>query len=110
MLETMAKHIDKAIHVNSVLKCFIKLFLRITLTALFEQSPSNRLRGFYEGTESLNVKGIILDDSAFGIILKSSLITNISRFLPASFRRNQERFNVCFKLLFIVSHRIYSPF
>ena len=104
VFESMAKHIHKTIHVNGVLECLIKLFLRIALAALLKQRPSHRLGVLHKSAECLNIKGIVLDDTTFGIILKTCPITGIGGSLPTAFRGNQKRFNIRFKLFFIISH------
>ena len=88
VLETVAEHVDKPVHINGVLESFIELLLWVALAALFKQSPCNRLGILYKGAESLNIKGIILNHCTCGVILKAGPVAGIGCLLPTAFGRD----------------------
>ena len=107
VLEAVAQHIHKAVHIHGILECLVELPLRIALAALLKQCPGNRLSRFHKGAKGFNIQGIVLLERTHAVNLDTGAVTGIGSFLPAALRRCQRSFNINFKLLFIICHGLY---
>ena len=101
MPETMTQNCDQAILKHGIFKCLVELPLRVRVTLLLKPLPGYWLCGLDERNKRANIKR-----HATGL---RRAVAGIIRLPVASRRRDQEGFNILFKLLLVLSHFPSSP-